>query len=120
MPLKGDDYNVNVFAERSQGEPLPGMPPYDPNKIVHGEQALEIFKPFPKDGGRFNMQKTCTGVYDKGSGMVIEATMDLYGENDGEHYCRMVSKSFVRGYGGWGVRCLQIFCSDNNCCLLIK
>lgn len=35
--------------------------------------------------------------------MVIETTMDLYGEKDGVHYCRMVSKTFVRGYGGWGV-----------------
>ncbi|ORY99229.1 HotDog domain-containing protein [Syncephalastrum racemosum] len=101
LALKGDDGDVNLFKERSQGEGLPGMPPYDPNKIVHGEQSLEVFKPFPKNGARFDMKKTCTGVYDKGSGMVIEMTMDLIGEHDSQHYCRMVSKSFVRGYGGW-------------------
>ncbi|RCI02786.1 hypothetical protein CU098_000309, partial [Rhizopus stolonifer] len=100
--LKGDDYNVNLFKERAQGKgTLPGMPHYDPNKIVHGEQSLEVFKPFPVDGGNFSAQKTCTGIYDKGSGMVIETTIDLYDEQEKVHYCRMVSKSFVRGYGGW-------------------
>lgn len=93
---------MNLFKERSQGEPLPGMPAYDPNKIVHGEQSLQVFKPLPADGGDFSLEKTCSGVYDKGSGMVIETTMDLVG-NDGTKYCTMVSKSFVRGYGGWGV-----------------
>ncbi|CDS14059.1 hypothetical protein LRAMOSA06230 [Lichtheimia ramosa] len=101
LPLKGNGQDVNLFKERSQGEPLPGMPAYDPNKIVHGEQSLQVFKPLPADGGDFSLEKTCSGVYDKGSGMVIETTMDLVG-NDGTKYCTMVSKSFVRGYGGWG------------------
>ncbi|KAF7730069.1 hypothetical protein EC973_003014 [Apophysomyces ossiformis] len=102
LPLKGDEYDVNLFADRIRNrDSLPGMPPFDPNKIVHGEQSLEVFKPWPAHGGKFNSQSTCTGVYDKGSGMVIESTVDFYGETDNVHYCRMVSKSFVRGYGGW-------------------
>lgn len=65
--LKGDDYNVNLFKERAQGKgTLPGMPPYDPNKIVHGEQTLQVHKVFPIDGGVFSAKKTCTGIYDKG------------------------------------------------------
>lgn len=35
--------------------------------------------------------------------MVIETTIDLYDEADKVQYCSMVSKSFVRGYGGWNV-----------------
>ncbi|KAI9491721.1 MaoC like domain-containing protein [Zychaea mexicana] len=101
LALKGEGADTNLFKERSQGETNPGIPSFDPNKIVHGEQALQIHKPFPKNGGQFNLQKTTTGVYDKGSGMVIEGTMDLYGAEDNVHYCTMVSKSFVRGYGGW-------------------
>lgn len=67
LGLKGDDYNVNSFKERmSSGGPTPGISPFDPNKIVHGEQSLTVHTPFPADGGRFNMKKTCTGVYDKG------------------------------------------------------
>lgn len=98
--LKGDDYNVNLFKDRANGKGnLPGMPPFDPNKIVHGEQSLEVIRPFPVEGGEFEAHKTCTGIYDKGSGMVIETTIDLYANK--VHYSRMVSKSFVRGYGGW-------------------
>lgn len=67
LTLKGNDYNVNLFQKRAQGGPIPGMPPYDPNKIVHGEQSLEVFKPFPVDGGLFTARKTITGVYDKGN-----------------------------------------------------
>lgn len=101
--LKGDDWDVNSFVERwSAGGPLPGMPYYDPNKIVHGEQTLEVFKPFPVEGGRFKSIKKCTGVYDKGSGMVIDSIIDLYGEKDNVHYLRMGTSMFVRGYGGWG------------------
>ncbi|CAO3621387.1 unnamed protein product [Cunninghamella blakesleeana] len=102
LALKGDGVDVNLFKDRaSGGGPLPGMPPYDPNKIVHGEQSLEIFTPWPAAGGSFIGQKTCTGIYDKGSGMVIETSIDVYGEQDKKHYCKLVSKSFVRGYGGW-------------------
>ncbi|KAI7897666.1 HotDog domain-containing protein [Cokeromyces recurvatus] len=102
LTLKGNDFNVNLFKDRAQGKgSLPGMPYYDPNKIVHGEQSLNIFHPFPVDGGQFMAKKTCTGVYDKGSGMVIEMTVDIYDEQEKVKYCSMVSKSFVRGYGGW-------------------
>ncbi|KAL9537222.1 hypothetical protein MBANPS3_011970 [Mucor bainieri] len=100
--LKGDDWDVNSFMERwTSGGPLPGVPSYDFNKIVHGEQSFEALKPFPAEGGRFKSVKTCVGVYDKGSGMVIDSVVDLYGEEDGVHYCRMGTKMFVRGYGGW-------------------
>ncbi|KAI7902682.1 HotDog domain-containing protein [Cokeromyces recurvatus] len=100
--LKADDWDVNSFIERwSSGGPLPGVPPYDFNKIVHGEQSFEVIQPFPTEGGRFKLIKKCVGVYDKGSGMVIDSRVDLYGEEDDVHYCRMSSKMFIRGYGGW-------------------
>lgn len=35
--------------------------------------------------------------------MVIETTVELYDEQEKVKYCSMVSKSFVRGYGGWNV-----------------
>ncbi|KAI8071795.1 HotDog domain-containing protein [Gongronella butleri] len=100
--LKGDDWDVNVFKERfNSGGGIPGVPPYDPDRILHGEQSLEVVQPFPVKGGRFKATKTVLGVYDKGSGMVIESALDLFGENDNVHYCRMISKMFVVGYGGW-------------------
>ncbi|KAI8055593.1 HotDog domain-containing protein [Gilbertella persicaria] len=100
--LKSDDWDVNSFMERwSVGGDLPGVPSYDFNKIVHGEQSFEVIRPFPVKGGYFKSIRSCVGVYDKGSGMVIDSAVDLYGKEDGLHYCRMGSKMFVRGYGGW-------------------
>lgn len=43
--------------------------------------------------------------------MVIDSVVDLYGEEDNVHYCRMGTSMFVRGYGGWNVSCLSICCT---------
>lgn len=57
-------------------------------------------------------------LYSLGSGMVIETTIDLFDEQEKTKYCSMVSKSFVRGYGGWNVGYLAIiqsvFCAFTN------
>ncbi|ORX51261.1 Thioesterase/thiol ester dehydrase-isomerase [Hesseltinella vesiculosa] len=100
LGLKGDSSDVVSFANRKDG-PIPGIPAYDPSKIVHGEQSLEVIHPWPLTGGSFISESTIIGVYDKGSGMVIEQQVDLYGEKDKKHYSRMIGKTFVRGYGGW-------------------
>ncbi|KAG2228589.1 HotDog domain-containing protein [Thamnidium elegans] len=100
--VKSDHWDVNVFMERwTSGGPIPGMPEYDFNKIVHGEQGYEVINPFPEEGGAFKLIKTCVGVYDKGSGMVVHSAVDIYGEHDNVHYSRLDTKMFVRGYGGW-------------------
>lgn len=65
--IKGDHWDVVDFAERwHAGGPLPGMPEWDINKMVHGEQSIDVINPFPVEGGRFRAVKTCRGVYDKG------------------------------------------------------
>ncbi|CAO3686397.1 unnamed protein product [Rhizopus stolonifer] len=103
LTLKGDGGDVNSFIERfTSGGSLPGLPPLDYNKMVHGEQSFEVIHPFPANGGRFKSIKSCAGVYDKGSGIVIDNVVDLYGEEDGLHYITMRASMFVRGYGGWG------------------
>jgi peroxisomal enoyl-CoA hydratase 2 len=102
--LKGTEFDVTSFMGKwMAGGALPGVPAYDFNKIVHGEQTFEVINPFPVKGGRFKSVKTCVGVYDKGSGMVIDTKTDVYGEDDGIHYCVMGTKMFIRGYGGWNV-----------------
>ncbi|CAO3612494.1 unnamed protein product [Cunninghamella echinulata] len=102
------DYDVNVFAERFGGKSsvpgessIPGIPEYNLDCVVHGEQTLEVINPFPVLGGQFRSTKKVIDVGDKGSGMVVTSVQDLYGAVDGIHYCRMQSKMFVRGYGGW-------------------
>ncbi|KAI7877366.1 Thioesterase/thiol ester dehydrase-isomerase [Lichtheimia hyalospora FSU 10163] len=102
LMIKGESWDAVDFAERwHAGGPLPGMPEWDINKMVHGEQSIDVINPFPAEGGRFKSVKTCRGVYDKGSGMVIHTVVDLYGEKDNVHYYSMGSQMFIRGYGGW-------------------
>lgn len=101
------------MEEWNSGGPLPGVPEYDYNKIVHGEQKVETIQPFPVEGGRFKLVRSCTGVYDKGSGMLIDTALDVYGEQNNVHYCRLETKMFVRGYGGWDVKCF-IVCQINQ------
>lgn len=36
LQLKGDGQDVNLFAERVKGRPIPGLPPMDPNRVVRG------------------------------------------------------------------------------------
>ncbi|KAG2173128.1 hypothetical protein INT43_004501 [Umbelopsis isabellina] len=100
LPLKGAGSDINSYRERASGKPTPGIPPFDGNKLVHGEQTLEVINPIPTNGGNFIVKKKVTGVYDKGSGMVLENTATLVDEK-GTEYTKMVSKAFVRGYGGW-------------------
>lgn len=106
LPLKGSGSDVNSYKERSSGAPTPGVPPFDGNKLVHGEQTLEVVNPIPTNGGDFIIQKKLTGVYDKGSGMVLESTATMT-DASGKVYTKMVSKAFVRGYGGWNVSVSQ-------------
>lgn len=100
LPLKGNGSDINSYKERSSGKPTPGVPPFDGNKLVHGEQSLEVINPLPTNGGEFIVKKKVTGIYDKGSGMVMESTATLT-DASGKEYTKMVSKAFVRGYGGW-------------------
>ncbi|KAI9277890.1 HotDog domain-containing protein [Sporodiniella umbellata] len=103
LTLKDESSDVNSFIERFQSAgSIPGIPDMDFNKMVHGEQSIHVIHPFPVQGGRFKSVKTCKGVYDKGSGMVMEFVVDLFGEQDGVHYVSMQSSMFIRGYGGWG------------------
>jgi hypothetical protein len=100
--MKGNGSDVNNYRERATGKPTPGIPPYDGDKLVHGEQALEVINPLPNNGGEFLLKKKITGVYDKGSGMVIENTAEMV-DASGKVYTKLTSKAFVRGYGGWNV-----------------
>lgn len=102
LQMKGNGSDVNNYRERATGKPTPGIPPYDGDKLVHGEQALEVINPLPNNGGEFLLKKKITGVYDKGSGMVIENTAEMV-DASGKVYTKLTSKAFVRGYGGWNV-----------------
>ncbi|KAG0250422.1 hypothetical protein DFQ27_009415, partial [Actinomortierella ambigua] len=100
LGLKRDSIGVAVYG--GGDEPIPGIPAFDPNKLLHGEQAIEIHRPLPLTG-RFELHTTVTGVYDKGKGTVIERTVQMIDPKDPtKPFASMKGAAFVRGLGGYG------------------
>jgi acyl dehydratase len=69
--------------------------------LVHGEQSITLHQPIPVQG-TVRTTGRVTGIYDKGSGMVIasESTSVLAGS--GEPLLTTMMSAFIRGAGGWG------------------
>lgn len=108
LQSKGDGFDVNSFAEEvSKGGKTPGLPEYDLNNLVHGEQGMEVLRTVPLEGN-YTIRSKISGVYDKGSGMVIETIKTLVDEQNVE-YVKMTTRMFVIGYGGWGVSSCSCF-----------
>ncbi|GJJ69098.1 hypothetical protein EMPS_01444 [Entomortierella parvispora] len=100
LGLKKDQHGVSVYGGGGKEE-VPGIPSFDPNRLVHGDQSLEIHRPLPL-GGEYELRTTVSGVYDKGKGMVIERTTVMVDPKDpSKPYSSMKGSAFVRGYGGW-------------------
>ncbi|KAF9108985.1 hypothetical protein BGX27_008159 [Mortierella sp. AM989] len=101
LGLKKDTHGISPYGSDDN---IPGIPPFDPNKLVHGDQTLNVFRPLPL-GGEFELETTVTGVYDKGKGMVIERTTVMVDPKEPKGsrkpYVSMKGTAYVRGYGGW-------------------
>jgi acyl dehydratase len=69
--------------------------------LVHGEQAIELHKPIPVKGTVRTVSKV-TGIWDKGSGAVIETESESIDVATGEPQFTNRSAVFIRGEGGWG------------------
>jgi peroxisomal enoyl-CoA hydratase 2 len=108
LALKGESYDVVPFGvpnpKKKQtggiGGGIPGVPKYDPNMILHGEQSIEILKTLPLEG-EFDLKGTILGVYDKGKGMLIQQQSVMV-DSKGVEYAKLISGTFVRGLGGFG------------------
>ncbi|RKO90031.1 MaoC like domain-containing protein, partial [Blyttiomyces helicus] len=103
LPLKGETSDVNSYAERvgrSQGDQIPGLPKVNLNRLVHGEQYLELLAPLPLEG-TFKLEGVLSGVYDAGKGMIMDRESTLVDES-GKAVVKMVSSAFVIGAGGFG------------------
>ncbi|XP_038625384.1 peroxisomal multifunctional enzyme type 2 isoform X2 [Tachyglossus aculeatus] len=68
-------------------------------KLLHGEQYLEVYKPFPSSG-KFSSEGVIVDVLDKGSGSVILLDVTTYHEK--EPICYNQFSLFVVGSGGFG------------------
>ncbi|XP_019372559.1 PREDICTED: peroxisomal multifunctional enzyme type 2 isoform X1 [Gavialis gangeticus] len=77
---------------------VPGLD-IDFTKLLHGEQYLEVYKPFPTSG-ELTSEMTIADVLDKGSGAVILLDVHTYCGKD--LLCYNQFSLFVVGAGGFG------------------
>jgi acyl dehydratase len=68
--------------------------------LVHGEQSIRLHSPIPVSGVVRNTGKV-TGIYDKGSGMVVASKSISVLVETGEPLITTTSSVFIRG-AGWG------------------
>jgi acyl dehydratase len=69
--------------------------------LVHGEQSVRLHAPIPVSGTVRNVGRV-TGIYDKGSGMVIASESTSVLVETGEVLLTNSMSAFIRGAGGWG------------------
>lgn len=97
LQLKGADQDVNLFADRVKGRPIPGLPPLNPNRVVHATQSIEIIKPLPLvSGDGWTWKTRYTGVVENKSGIILTAENTLV-DPKGTVYAKLFSSSFNLG-----------------------
>jgi acyl dehydratase len=74
---------------------------FNPAMLLHGEQEITLHRPIPVEG-KVKSVSTLTGVYDKGSGAVLETTSESVLADTGEPLFTTRSQAFIRGEGGFG------------------
>ncbi|XP_070598971.1 peroxisomal multifunctional enzyme type 2 isoform X2 [Erythrolamprus reginae] len=76
---------------------IPGLN-IDPTRALHGEQYLELYKPFPTSG-KLTSQATIADILDKGSGAVI--LLDVHTYHGKDLLCYNQFSVFAIGAGGF-------------------
>jgi acyl dehydratase len=74
---------------------------FDRAMLVHAEQSIELHKPLPV-AGTLRTSATVTGIYDKGSGALIQTENHAVDAATGEPMVTTRSGAFIRGEGGFG------------------
>ncbi|KAF8929844.1 hypothetical protein BGZ52_001751, partial [Haplosporangium bisporale] len=76
------------------------LPSFNPMMLLHGEQYLEIIKPFPTHG-KLTSTPYVVDILDKGKGCVVTIGVKTTDEN-GEDICVNEFTMFIRGSGNFG------------------
>jgi acyl dehydratase len=74
---------------------------FDRAMLVHAEQSIELHKPLPVEG-TLRTSAMVTGIYDKGSGALIQTENHAADAATGEPMVTTRSGTFIRGEGGFG------------------
>jgi acyl dehydratase len=113
----GDE--LQFVTENTLGRPLQVLPTYaviaamgvgnlakefgdfDRSKLVHAEQAVTLTGALPTEAV-VTAESRVVGLWDKGSGAVIQTATTLHSDATGELLATTEGKVFIRGEGGWG------------------
>jgi acyl dehydratase len=90
-------YGVLLAQARGAGN----LGDFDRALLVHAEQSIELHKPLPVEG-TLRTSAMVTGIYDKGSGALIETENRAVDPATGEPVVTTTSGTFIRGEGGYG------------------
>jgi acyl dehydratase len=74
---------------------------FDRAMLVHAEQSIELHKPLPV-AGTLRTTAMVSGIFDKGSGALIETENHAVDAATGESVVTTRSSTFIRGEGGFG------------------
>ena len=85
----------------AQARPSGSLGDFDRALLVHAEQSVELHKPLPVEGTLRTTAKV-TGIYDKGSGALIQTENSAVDAATGEPLVTTRSGTFIRGEGGFG------------------
>lgn len=106
LAFKRTSQDVFDFIERmiASNAPVPGTPPFDPQRSVDGERGLEVIHPLPVDSSGLDLEirGKIIGVYDKGGNMILEGENTLVDANTGKAYVKFTNMAFGIGQGGYG------------------
>ncbi|MGW3892442.1 MaoC/PaaZ C-terminal domain-containing protein [Micromonospora chokoriensis] len=85
----------------AQIPPARSIGDFDRAQLVMAEQYVELHRPLPVSGTVLT-SPTVTGMYDKGSGALVESESVAVDPATGERYITTRSGMFIRGEGGFG------------------
>jgi acyl dehydratase len=90
-------YGVLLAQARAAGS----LGDFDRALLVHAEQSIELHQPLPV-AGTLRTAATVTGIYDKGSGALVETENRAVDAASGAPLVTTTSSTFIRGEGGFG------------------
>lgn len=77
---------------------------FNPAFVVHAEESVELSRPLPASG-EIRVSSQLVGIYDKGSGALVETVAHGHMDGDPDDEPTVVTRMsiFIRGEGGFGV-----------------
>jgi acyl dehydratase len=90
-------FGVLLAQARTSGD----LGDFDRAMLVHAEQSIELHRPLPVEG-TLRSTAMVTGIFDKGSGALVETENNAVDAATGEPMVTTRSSIFIRGEGGFG------------------